>query len=381
MRGVTVSKVHPRRSRWGILRRGGPLDPPHGTWITFATEEEAQRERAKALRELARAQGGAQISAAVEEYLALLGRRGRKASSIAACRGMLAAFWPEQSELIASVGPDDYEALVKRDSPRGKPYSAAFHQQALIRARAVCALAVKRGWLKSNPLVDVEAQGRINRGKFQLSEDEAVKWTAAAIERARGGDETAVAALCCYLLGLRVSEACTPAVRDLDAGGTVLKVMGKGDRVRRLRLWSHDPRHEADLAELRDLLARVAAGKLPLAPLLTTSRGKVWRRVREVCRAAEVPEVCPHSLRGLHLTLRVQGGEDVRQVAAHAGNSPRVLESSYLQPGAVESGRIARVVPIGVRDAQDSLTRLRKARQVRGYGRSSVVRKLSTDEK
>ena len=188
---------------------------------------------------------------------------------------------------------------------------------------------------------------------------------AAAIKAARGGDETALAALCCYLLGLRVSEACTPAVRDLDAGGTVLRVMGKGDRPRRLRLWSHDPRMEADLAELRELLSQAAQrakGEGRIAPLLRTSRGKVWRKVRELCRAAEVPEVCPHSLRGLHLTLRVQEGEDPRRVAADAGHSVRVLESSYLEPGALESGRLARVVPIGVTGAPDPVTRLRNPR-------------------
>lgn len=365
MRGVTFSKVHPRRSRWGILRRGGPLDPPHGTWLTFPTEEEAVRERAKALRELARAQGGPQISTAVDEYLALLERRGRKVASVAACRGFLAAFWPEQAELLSSVSAADYEALVKRKTPRGQPYSVAFHQQALIRAKAVCTLAVKRGWLKASPLADVEPQGRINRGKLHLSEDEAQRWTAAAVKAAHGGDETALAALCCYLLGLRVSEACTPAVRDLDAGGTVLRVMGKGDRPRRLRLWSHDPRMEADLAELRELLSQAAQrakGEGRIAPLLRTSRGKVWRKVRELCRAAGVPEVCPHSLRGLHLTLRVQEGEDPRRVAADAGHSVRVLESSYLEPGALESGRLARVVPIGVTGAPDPVTRLRNPR-------------------
>lgn len=368
MRGVTFSKPHPRGKRWGILRRGGPLDPPHGTWLTFETEERAALERAKALRELARAQGGPQIAAAVAEYLQLLRKRGRKESSVLAVEGMLRAFWPEQSDVVSSIGPGDYAALVARDSPRGRPYSAAFHAQALIRAKAVCTLAVKRGHLKASPLADVEpdfTRGKPVQGKLQLTEDEVALWTAAAFKRARKGDDTATAALCCYLLMLRVSEACTPAVRDLDAGGTVLKVMGKGDRPRRLRLWSHDPRLEADLAQLRELLVAAAArakAEGRIAPLLVTTRALVWRRVRAICRAAGVPEVCPHSLRGLQITLRVQEGEDPRRVALDAGHSQRVQESSYLAPGAVESGRLARVVPIRVTDAADPVTRPAKAR-------------------
>lgn len=368
MGGITISSVHPRGKRFGFLRRGAPGDPAAGVWITeaagrpFVTPEQAERFRSGVLRELARAQGGPTIAEAVKAYLDLLERRGRKPTTIATCRGFLDALWPEQGEPLASVGPADYEAMVRKRRGEKERYSAATHQQALIRARAVCALAIRRGWLKSNPFAEVEPQGRARRGKLQLSQDEADRWTAEAFRRARGGDETTIAALCCFLLGLRASEPCTPAVRDLDAGGTVLRIVGKRDRVRRVRLVSQVPEAEAVLAPLRELLARAARGKFPLAPLLETNRGKVWRRVRQICKAAGVPEVCPHSLRGLHGTLRVEAGEDVGHVAAGLGNSARVLEDHYLQPGAVESGQIARVVPLRVTAGAPVVTSPRNAR-------------------
>lgn len=350
MRGISFSKVYPRGSRFGFLRRGHAEDPASGTWILYETKEAAERDRRGCLAERTRAQSGPTIAEAVKLYLAHLKRQDRTPQTLRTTADLIKGFWPDQAAPLASVSESDYEAMIAKPHPtKERPYySAAFHHQALIRAKAVCNFAVRKGLLKSSPLAEVEPQGRARKGKLHLTLDEVALWTAEALRRARSGDETALACLLCWLLGFRAGEACAPSVRDLDAGGTILWTTGKTGR-RKVLLTSAKPEAQALLTELRALLGEAAArarGEGRIAPLLQTNRLKVWRGVKAICRAAGVPEVCPHSFRGLHAAIRVQSGEDVGSVAASVGNSARVLGDHYLKPGDAAQGHLAQVLPL-----------------------------------
>src|SRR6185295_11380491 len=105
-------------------------------------------------------------------------------------------------------------------------------------------------------------------------------------------------------LGLRPTEALIRVVRDLDDGGRVLWVpFGKTSNARR-RLQVPEV--------LRDILLKHVEGKAADAPLLGPvgepihTASALRYHLTELCKAASVPRVCPHSLRGLNATLALE---------------------------------------------------------------------------
>ena len=67
-------------------------------------------------------------------------------------------------------------------------------------------------------------------------------------------------------------------------------------------------------------------------------------RVRALCRLAGVPEVVPHSLRGLHATLALEGGATADAVAKALGHSSFAMtEQHYASPSSVSNARSSRV--------------------------------------
>jgi len=82
-----------------------------------------------------------------------------------------------------------------------------------------------RGWLKHPEALDgIEVLGRRKRGKPQLTEDESKRFLECALGLGRAGDVGAVAAVTALVLGMRASEIAERIVRDLDAGGTKLRI-------------------------------------------------------------------------------------------------------------------------------------------------------------
>jgi integrase len=96
----------------------------------------------------------------------------------------------------------------------------------------------------------------------------------------------------------------------------------------------------------------MATQRLPAEPLFGFGRtGKLrhrqvfWRAVGDICHAAGIPRVCPHSLRGLWATLGVQSGAVLHAVAASLGHgSFSMTERHYAQPEAVSGAKTARMV-------------------------------------
>lgn len=141
-------------------------------------------------------------------------------------------------------------------------------------------------------------------------------------------------------LGLRQGEVSARIVRDVDADGRILVIpFGKtaGSR-RRLKVpeW------------LRPLLLSLVAGKAPTDLLFSSenqqrSRGYWWRKVREWCQKANVPPVCPHSLRGLHATLAIEEGSTSDSVARALGHTSFAMTARhYASPDSVVNAQIAR---------------------------------------
>ena len=195
-----------------------------------------------------------------------------------------------------------------------------------------------RGWTKLNALEHVKGLGRRRRGKPQLTTDEARKFLAKALERA-DKDDGAIAAAMALLMGMRASEIVERTIRNLDDGGRLL--------------WITDAKTQAGIRrlqvppQLQGHLQRIARGRRPGDRLFgpTASRYWVLRSVQRLCKAAGVPTVPAHGLRGTHATLAVDAGATSHLVAAALGHeSFTTTARHYAKAEAIEAVQQERVL-------------------------------------
>ena len=231
-----------------------------------------------------------------------------------------------------------YDGLREQTSERtGKPLSVDTHRAYLADARSFGRWAVKVKLMRTSPVAEIEGMGRRRRGKPQLRHDEAHLWLNHGEELAQQGETGAVAAMMTLLMGLRCSEVVGRVVRDLDQGGTVL--------------WIPDSKTEAGKrkvkvpAMLQPHLRALCRDKLPLASLFG-EHDRDWPRhwVKRICALAKVPEVCAHSMRGLHATLAIEAGASPDVVARSLGHeSASMTLSAYAAPGSADSANADRI--------------------------------------
>ena len=201
--------------------------------------------------------------------------------------------------------------------------------------------ACKEQLFHQSPFAEIVPVGRKHTGKTQLRIDEAKQLADTAQALANGGDTDALAILLMLHLGLRQGEVGVRIARDLDAAGTLLWITaGKtGNAVRRLEVPEC----------LRPPLVALARRKQPSALLFTEGtkvpgRQHFWGKLRWLCGRAQVPLVCPHSLRGLHASLAIEAGSTGSVVAHALGHgSFEVTARHYATPESVAGARAARV--------------------------------------
>jgi integrase len=150
---------------------------------------------------------------------------------------------------------------------------------------------------------------------------------------AKGGDVGAVGALLSLTLGLRASEITERVARDLDDDGRLLWIPESKTNAGR--------RNVEVPPMVRPFLKRLARRKAP-ADLLFGKHWRDWVRanVTRICKLAEVPEVCAHSMRGLHATIAVEAGATGHLVATALGHEDfRTTTTSYAKPEAQRSAK------------------------------------------
>jgi integrase len=159
----------------------------------------------------------------------------------------------------------------------------------------------------------VEVLGRRKKGKPQLTEDEAKQLLGCAVRLGGAGDAGAIATAVALLLGMRTGEIVERIVRDLDAGGTKLRITSAKTAagIRTMKIPS----------VLQPLLKTLAGGKLPTDRLFGDwNRHWVLRSVMRLCKEAGVPVVPAHGLRGTHARLAVEAGISGDVVARSLGH-------------------------------------------------------------
>ena len=231
----------------------------------------------------------------------------------------------------------------------GLPLSAASHRYYLAVTRAFFRWAVKHEYVSSNPFADVQPVGKVNRGKPQLRIEEARRFVAAALDLYKQkGDLMSLGALVALGCGLRSSEVRLRRVRDLDDGGRVLWITsGKTHNAQRNPLIP---------TFLRPYLIEASRGRPSEAFLFGDNKarpGAPRRRqavniaVARICKHAGVPQVCPHSLRGLWATLAVESGAATEAIATALGHGSFTMTARhYAQPVAIQNAKTARVMDV-----------------------------------
>jgi integrase len=149
-----------------------------------------------------------------------------------------------------------------------------------------------------------------------------------------------VAAMMSLLMGMRATEIISRIVRDLDDEGRLL--------------WIPETKTEAGKRTLpvpevlQPYLRRIGEGKGPTDSLFR-QHWRDWPRewVQRICKAAKVPEVTAHGMRGLHGTLAVERGATTHVVAQALGHeSETTSRESYISREAITGADQRRVLTV-----------------------------------
>jgi integrase/recombinase XerD len=131
-----------------------------------------------------------------------------------------------------------------------------------------------------------------------------------------------------YACGLRIGEAAKVEVTDIESARGMLRVIGKGDKERRV------PLPDAMLTELRRIWSThhnprwVTPDRSGTGPV---SKNALWRTFRLAVRAAGIKRaVSPHSLRHSYATRLLEQGVEARVVQILLGHVNIATTAVYL---------------------------------------------------
>lgn len=334
---------------WRIIEIDG-----YGERVSSLFDTEAKALRYRAVVEAKLTQNAVTTESALVEYKAHLRAAGDKPESIDVVEWAVLLFFPEAvplSLLSAKRCAKLYEDIRTRPSKvTKKPLANDTHRGALARVKAFlewCRQA-PRGWIKENPFAEVRGVGKLRpRGKSlgksgnELRVKGAREWYAKALALAADGDQGAIAGLTALLLGMRAGEIVSRRVRDLDedaAPGDLLWIPCSKTAAGRRTLEVPDV--------LRPHLLACAEGKagdrhiFELAVGQPHDNGWIRRQVHRICKAAGVPVVTAHAMRGLLATLASERGMAGHLIAATLGHESyeNMTRKAYAAPGSHETG-------------------------------------------
>jgi integrase/recombinase XerC len=279
----------------------------------------------------------------IQDYEDFLRKKGNQANSI---RQTMRAvrLWADP---VQSVGNVTNRQLAKFYARRSAKTKADTHRWELAIIQSFWRWIIECGYVTRSPAEGIKPVGRRRKGKPQLRRSEARAFSHKAEELALAGDEGAIAALMALMLGLRSSEVRCRCVRDVDIGpdGVLLWIdEGKTDAAER-HLEAPEP--------LAGFLVRQAGGRKASDWLFPTPSGTPrsphWLRmsVERVCKAAKVPVVCPHGLRGTWATLTTDAGVSGHVIARELGHtSYAITKRHYTKPGADDRARTRRMLKV-----------------------------------
>jgi integrase len=311
----------------------------------FGSQQEAVAYKQLKEQALARLEGTT-VKKAMEAYRPYLERKGNAAVSVEQTMTKLGLFFPDHDQPLSKITPEKAAAYYVRTDEDGQIIggfvvgrSVDYHRNTLAETKTFLRWCVAQKWLKTSPLEGVEGIGKRNAGKPQLTGDEAHRFLFAALWMAHGGDLGALGVAMLLSMALRQKDVSSRLVRDVDLGGSVLRVekgkTAKSNRPRKVPL------------VLRSLLRGLTTGRSPLEPLFVTKKDggfhtKSWLRsaAKRVAKVAGVQYVCPHGLKGTAGTLAIEAGALADHVVDFLSHTSMTTSGRhYIAPGALEEAQ------------------------------------------
>jgi integrase/recombinase XerC len=237
-------------------------------------------------------------------------------------------------------GPDGIDALAVRG------FVASLHRAGLDKASIARKLSAIRSFLnhavrerriERNPAAGVPTPRQARKLPRDLSVDEvfALLDTLAGVDLASRRDRAVLELL--YATGLRVGELVSLDLADVDVGGGIVRVLGKGNKERMVPFGDKARRALAAwLDAAREL--RVAGGEGE-AVFLNLRGGRLTdrsvRRIldRRLREAAVRGHVSPHALRHSFATHMLGAGADLRAIQELLGHSSLSTTQRYTHVG------------------------------------------------
>ena len=320
---------HRNRFRVFVVRPDGGRDAR-----SFDTEAEAQALVASLQKKLA---GDILLRDAVTEYLAYIKATGCRQVTLDNSERFLKRFFGDKTGYpLRSITPAKaqslYASLQSRKVRGGRDgYAAKSHRMFLQEARRFGAFCVKKKWLKTNTLAEVEPVGRAKAGKEKLTSDEARILFDFCLSKFAAGEWQALIPILCLGLGLRAGEVAHLEVRHVNEQGRLLYVTEAKTHAGNRKLEVHD----TIAACLRHQVGDRASGQL-----LPITVNIVYNQVRRYCRLAGVKVVGPHALRGTHADLAAtRGATSALLMAAMGHTNINVTKRHYLGAGTLDSAQ------------------------------------------
>ncbi|WP_029893349.1 tyrosine recombinase XerC [Desulfohalovibrio reitneri] len=213
-----------------------------------------------------------------------------------------------------------------------RAHLAALHRRGLAKSsvarslsslRGLFAYFRRQGVVTSNPMSGVRNPKQETRHPQALNIDQVMSLLESKLEPDPEGLRDLALAELLYGAGLRISEALTLDVEDLDAGQSFVRVMGKGGKERlaplsekareRLSRWLEQRGAMEPAPDERALFLGVRGGRL--------NRRQAARITEKLSALAGLPQsISPHTLRHSFATHMLEAGADLRSVQELLGH-------------------------------------------------------------
>lgn len=268
----------------------------------------------------------APLSANIEDFLShLRGERGLAENTAMAYRRDLTQ-WRGAGFNLTPQGVEAYLAMLRRD---GLASASIARKRAALSS--FCRYLVREGALDDNPVGLVDGATRPEQKlPHVLSVGEAARLLSAPDPTtARGRRDRALLEIM-YAAGLRVSEAASLRVGDVDTRRGLVRVRGKGGKERlaplgKPALAALEAHRAGNRPPLRGGKSGGAAedflfpGHGRRGPV---GRGLIWRAVRQHAESAGLPRIpSPHWLRHSFATHLLNNGADIRAIQEMLGHA------------------------------------------------------------
>lgn len=135
-----------------------------------------------------------------------------------------------------------------------------------------------------------------------------------------------------YASGLRVSELIALKISDLDFDDLMIRVKGKGDKV---RMVPFSKQAHVWVTQYIQTVRPLWANQTNILFLSQRSKGltrqSIWHRIKKYAQAAGIYHVSPHTLRHSFATHLLEGGADLRSLQEMLGHASLSTTQIYTQ--------------------------------------------------